>query len=249
MAANGETSGSVYLFGTCLVDLFSPEAGLAAVDLLEREGLRVVFPQAQTCCGQPAYNCGYFTEARDVARRQIALFSEPWPVVVPSGSCAGMMVRHYPSLFEGEPDLPGVLAFTARVHELTEFLVNVLHVAYEDKGAPVHVTWHPSCHALRELGVEKEPKTLLGQLANVTLAPLERERECCGFGGTFSIRHPEISGAMVSDKASDAVRTGADELLSGDGGCLLNISGRLGAMGTSGPRCRHIAEFLKERIG
>jgi len=239
---------SVYLYGTCLVDLFRPEAGLAAIELLEREGLRVVFPQGQTCCAQPAYNCGYFDEARAVARRQIALFPQPWPIVVPSGSCAGMMVRHYPALFEGQPDLPDVLAFSARVHELTEFLVNVLHVAYEDKGEPLTVTWHPSCHALRELGVVDEPKKLLGQLRNVTLVPLSRERECCGFGGTFSVRYPEISAAMVTDKAADAVETGAAELVSGDGGCLMNIAGHLATKG-EGPRCRHIAELLKERIG
>jgi L-lactate dehydrogenase complex protein LldE len=159
-----------------------------------------------------------------------------------------MMVRHYPALFEGQADLPDVLAFSARVHELTEFLVNVLHVSYEDRGAPVTVTWHPSCHALRELGVVEEPKRLLAQLGNVTLAPLVREKECCGFGGTFSIRNPEISAAMVSDKALDAVGTGAAELLSGDGGCLMNIQGRVDVLGR-GPRCRHIAEFLRERIG
>jgi L-lactate dehydrogenase complex protein LldE len=239
-------SGTVYFFGTCLVDLFYPDAGLAGIELLEREGLRVVFPQAQTCCGQPAYNCGYSDEARAVARAQVALFGEPWPIVVPSASCAGMMKRHYRELFAGEPDLPAVESFCARVHELTEFLVSVLDVKLVDRGTPVRVTWHSSCHALREAGVVEEPKALLGQLANVELVGLARERECCGFGGTFSIRYPEISAAMVTDKAADVTSTDGAELLSGDCGCLMNIGGHLAAKG-SAVRPRHIAEFLWER--
>ncbi|HKC23373.1 MAG TPA: (Fe-S)-binding protein [Thermoanaerobaculia bacterium] len=243
-----ERPRSVYLFGTCLVDLFAPDAGLAAIELLEREGLRVVFPQAQTCCGQPAFNCGYGVDARAVARAQIALFPEPWPVVVPSGSCAAMMARHYPELFAGEPDHAAAEAFAGRVHELTEFLVNVLGVRYVDRGAPVRVTWHASCHALRDMGVAEEPKALLGQLSNVELVPLSRERECCGFGGTFSVRFPEISAAMVADKAADAEASGAAELLSGDSGCLMNVAGHLEKTGRA-MRVRHIAEFLRERIG
>jgi L-lactate dehydrogenase complex protein LldE len=242
-----ERSRSVYLFGTCLVDLFSPETGLAAIELLEREGLRVVFPQGQTCCAQPAFNCGYAAEARAVARAQIALFPEPWPVIVPSGSCAAMMRRHYPALFADEPDRADAEAFAGRVHELTEFLVNVLGVTYVDRGAPVRVTWHASCHALRDMGVSEEPKDLLRQLANVELVGLTRERECCGFGGTFSVRCPEISAAMVADKAADAGATGAAELLSSDGGCLMNIAGHLEK--TARPiRVRHVAEFLRERL-
>jgi len=219
---------------------------MAGIELLRREGLEVVFPQAQTCCGQPAWNSGHAAEARAVARAQVALFREPWPVVVPSGSCAAMMRRHYPQLFAGEPDLPEVEALAARVHELTEFLVGVLGVKLEDKGEPVRVTWHASCHALRELGIRDEPKALLGQLANVELVGLERERECCGFGGTFAVRFPEISAAMVEDKAADVAATGAGEVLSGDCGCLLNIGGKLARTG-SAVRARHIAEFLWER--
>jgi L-lactate dehydrogenase complex protein LldE len=240
---------TVYFYGTCLVDLFYPQAGMAGIELLRREGLEVVFPQGQTCCGQPAFNCGYPEEARAVVRAQLALFREPWPVVVPSGSCAAMMRRHYPELFAGEPELPAVEALAARVHELTEFLVGVLGVRLVDRGAPVRVTWHSSCHALRELGIREEPKTLLGQLANVELVPLARERECCGFGGTFAVRFPEISAAMVTDKAADvekAAAAGASELLAADCGCLLNIGGKLGKLG-SAVRPRHIAEFLWER--
>ncbi|HVT60739.1 MAG TPA: (Fe-S)-binding protein [Thermoanaerobaculia bacterium] len=263
---------AVYFYGTCLVDLFFPAAGMAGIELLRREGLEVVFPQGQTCCGQPPFNCGHSAAALAVARAQIALFPQPWPVVVPSGSCAAMMKRHYPELFAGEPDHPAAEAFAARVYELTQFLVGVLGVQLDDKsqrsqrskasqlgqreqrgqrgqgGQPVRVTWHSSCHALRELGVREEPLALLGQLANVELAPLARERECCGFGGTFSIRFPEISAAMVADKAADVTATGASELLSGDCGCLLNIAGHLARQG-SPVRARHIAEFLLERTG
>jgi L-lactate dehydrogenase complex protein LldE len=239
---------AVYFFGTCLVDLFYPQAGLAGIRLLEREGVRVIYRQAQTCCGQPAFNSGYQDEARAVARAQIALFPGDLPVVVPSGSCAGMMRHHYPALFEGQPDQQAAASFAARVHELTEFLVNVLHVQLRDQGQPVKVTWHASCHAVREMGVSDEPKSLLRQLSNVELIELQRERECCGFGGTFSVRYPEISAAMVTDKAADAAATGAKELLSGDCGCLMNVSGALEAKGIP-LRARHVAEFLWERTG
>jgi L-lactate dehydrogenase complex protein LldE len=237
---------AVYYFGTCLVDLFYPEAGLCGIRLIQREGVRVVFPQGQTCCGQPAYNSGYQREAREVARLQISLFTRPWPIVVPSGSCAGMMKVHYPALFHGEPDERQALDFAARVVELTQFLDDVLRVKLEDRGQKVRVAWHSSCHAAREMGVVEEPKNLLAQLANVEVAPLSRDRECCGFGGTFAVRMPEISAAMVEDKAADVVATGATTLLSGDGGCLLNIGGRLDAEGRP-VRARHIAEFLWER--
>ena len=244
---NGERlRDAVYFYGTCLVDLFYPEAGMAGIELLRREGLEVIFPQAQTCCGQPAFNSGYAAEARAVARTQVALFREPWPVVVPSGSCAAMMRCHYPRLFAGEPELPEVQALAGRVHELTEFLVDTLGVELEDRGRPVRVAWHASCHALRELGIRDQPRALLGQLANVELVPLARERECCGFGGTFAVRFPEVSAAMVEDKAADVAATGAAELLAADCGCLLNIGGRLAKTG-SGVRPRHIAEFLWER--
>lgn len=238
--------GTVYYYGTCLADLFFPEAGLSGIRLLQREGLRVVFPRGQTCCAQPAYNCGYHDEARAVARAQIALFRKPHPIVVPSGSCAGMMKRHYPALFEGDPFREEAEAFAARVFELTQFLSDVLEVKWTDRGEKVRVTWHPSCHSLREMGIDEEPKKLLAQLANVEVAPLARERECCGFGGTFAVREPEISAAMVEDKASDVVSTGAPLLLSGDGGCLLNIGGRLAARGER-VRAQHIAQFLWER--
>jgi L-lactate dehydrogenase complex protein LldE len=238
---------TVYYFGTCLVDLFYPGAGMAGMDLLRREGIRVVFPQGQSCCGQPAYNSGYPDEARRVARAQIVAFPEDWPIVVPSGSCAGMMQRHYPDLFAGDPLLPEVEHFAGRIWELTQFLVHVLGVRYEDRGEPVKVTWHASCHAQREMGVIDEPKRLLRQLAGVELVELKRERECCGFGGTFAVRHPEISAVMVGDKIADIESTGASAVLSGDCGCLMNITGALEAADKP-VRGLHIAQFLKERI-
>jgi Fe-S oxidoreductase len=237
---------TVYFFGTCVIDLFYPGAGLAGMELLQRQGLRVVFPPDQSCCGQPARNSGYQDEARAVALKQIAAFPNDWPIVVPSGSCAGMMKTHYPDLFEGRPEHAKAKAFSARVFELTDFLVTVLGVALEDKGEPVRVTWHGSCHSMREMGVIDQPKALLRQLAHVTLVENPREKECCGFGGTFAVRQPEISAAMVTDKVAALEETGAAEILSGDCGCLMNINGALekAAKPISG---RHIAEFLLER--
>jgi len=237
---------TVYFFGTCLVDLFYPQAGMAGIDLLQREGIRVVFPQGQSCCGQPAYNSGYRDEALKVARAQLRLFTQDWPIVVPSGSCSGMMKTHWPDLFAGEPEEVQAKAVAGRVYELTQFLVHVLNVRLEDQGEPVRITWHASCHAQREMGVRDEPKALLRQLANVELVELTRERECCGFGGTFAVRHPEISAAMVADKVADIEGTGAKAVVSGDCGCLMNITGALEA-GAKPVRGQHIAEFLMER--
>ncbi len=237
---------TVYFFGTCVVDLFFPGAGLAGIELLRREGVEVVFPQGQTCCAQPAFNCGYHAEARAVARAQIALFPRDLPVVVPSGSCAGMMKHHYPDLFAGERDEAAARAFAGRVVELTQFLVNVLGVRLTDRGRDATVTWHSSCHGLREMGLDSEPKALLGQLANVTVVPLKRERECCGFGGTFSVRYPDISAAMVTDKVADVTGTGASVVLSADAACLLNIGGALEKEGAAA-KPMHLAEFLWER--
>jgi L-lactate dehydrogenase complex protein LldE len=237
----------VYFFGTCLADALYPEAGIAAIRLIEREGVHVVFPPGQSCCGQPAYNSGYPDEARRVARHQIRTFREDIPVVVPSGSCAGMMKHHYPVLFAGDPDLPLAQGFAARVLEWSEFMARDLGAAYEDKGDPIRVTWHSSCHALREMQVIEHSKAMIRRLRNVELVELERENECCGFGGTFAIKQPAISGAMVTDKVDDIARTGAARVLTGDCGCLMNI------MGAAARRelpfaGQHLAEFIWERI-
>jgi len=237
----------VYFFGTCLVDAVYPEAGVAAIRLIEREGVRVTFPPGQTCCGQPAYNSGFPEEARRVARHQIRTFPDDLPIVVPSGSCAGMMKHHYPALFAGDPELPAAQAFAARVVEWSEFMVATLGVAYEDRGEPIRVTWHSSCHALREMRVVEHSKALIRLLRNVELVELAREAECCGFGGTFSVKQPAISGAMVADKVDDIARTGAARVLSGDGGCLMNITGAA-ARRELPFEGQHLAEFIWERI-
>jgi L-lactate dehydrogenase complex protein LldE len=236
----------VYYFGTCLIDLCYPQAGMAGIELLQREGVKVVFPQAQSCCGQPAYNSGFPREAKAVARQQLKAFSKDYPIVVPSGSCAGMLKHHYPPLFADEPEAEEAQRFANRVYELTEFLVRVLNVKLEDRGKPIKVTWHSSCHATREMGIIEYSKSLLRQLHNVELVELQNERECCGFGGTFSVKQPAISAAMVKDKVTDVRQTGAVLLLSGDCGCLMNISGALEYQRISIP-AQHIAEFILER--
>ena len=237
----------VYFFGTCLIDACYPDAGLAAVRLIEREGVRVVFPPGQSCCGQPAYNSGFPDEALTAARQQLRTFCQDIPVVVPSGSCAGMMKHHYPALFAGTEDLAPARALAGRVFEWSEFMVRVLGVRYEDRGPFLRVTWHSSCHALREMKVVEFSKQLLRQLRNVELAEMTGEHECCGFGGTFAVKHPAISGALVNDKV-DAIRaTGAERVIAGDCGCLLNITGAGEHRGL--PLAgQHLAEFIWERV-
>ena len=237
----------VYFYGTCLVDLFFPDAGMAGIQLLREAGVKVIFPDGQTCCGQPAFNCGYWEEARDVARAQVALFPRDLPVILPSGSCAGMMKNHYPELFHGQPDEAQVRAFSGRVYELTQFLVDVLQVRLEDLGEPVKVTWHSSCHAVRDLGLKGQPQALLGQLAHVELAPLAREHECCGFGGTFSAKFPDISCKMGEAKARAIEESGADWVASADSSCLMQIRGGLDKDG-SPIQVEHTAERLEDRF-
>lgn len=251
----------VYLFATCLVDLFVPEAGLDAVRLLEREGLTVHFPRGQSCCGQPAYSSGNPEQARAVARAQLDLFSEPWPIVVPSGSCAGMMRHHWPLLFVDEPAIQEqVQQLAGRVYELAEFLLHVLHVDFADdiggpsaveRPAPLgseRIVLHTSCAARREMGTRLHGVALVDALPGVTRVEHERESECCGFGGTFSLKHPDISGAMVRDKVASACATGCDRLVSADCGCLLNI-GHAAAHQGAPLAVEHLASFLWRRTG
>jgi len=236
----------VYYFGTCLIDLFYPRAGLAGMALLRREGLQVVFPQDQTCCGQPAWNSGYRDQARKVARLQLDLFPESWPIVVPSGSCAGMMKQHYPDLFAGTPQQSQAADVASRVYELTGFLVDVLGIRLTDLGDPSRVALHTSCSARREMGVAHAAESLLGQLQQVQMVEQERSAECCGFGGTFAVKQPDISAAMVKDKTDCLRETDADLVVSQDCGCLMNIGGAFDYQG-GGPKTQHIAEFLWER--
>ncbi len=237
---------SAYFFGTCLVDLIYPQAGMAGIQLIQREGIKVIFPQDQTCCGQPAWNSGYRKQAREVALAQLECFPDDLPIVVPSGSCAGMMRYQYPELFKDHPEYARVQNFSNRVFELTEFLVHVLKVELKDLGEPTKIALHTSCSALREMGVADEHASLLSQLNNIQVVEQERKRECCGFGGTFAVKHPEISAAMVEDKAKAIKDTGADKLVSGDCGCLMNITGHMQHTG-SGPEGQHIATLLWER--
>lgn len=236
----------VYFFGTCLIDLCYPQAGIAGIELLQRQGVTVIFPQSQSCCGQPAYNSGFPADAKAVAKQQIKSFPKDYPIVVPSGSCAGMLKHHYPALFADDSGLNQIRDFSNRIFELTEFLVRVLKVELEDRGEPITVTWHSSCHARREMGITEDSKALIRQLKNVELIELQNEHECCGFGGTFSVKQPAISAAMVGDKIEDVRQTGASLLLSGDCGCLMNITGAMEHQGIGLP-AKHIAEFILER--
>lgn len=236
----------VYFFGTCLIDLCFPQAGMAGMQLLQREGIEVVYPQGQSCCGQPAYNSGFPDEARKVARQQLKAFPKDYPIIIPSGSCGGMLKHHYPKLFADQSEAAEAQRFAERVFELNEFLVKVLDLQLEDKGLPIKVTWHSSCSALREMKVIEYSKSLLRQLKNVELIELQRERECCGFGGSFSVKQADISSAMVADKVADIEQTGAALLLGGDCGCLMNIGGAMKWRNSAIP-VKHLAEFLLER--
>ena len=239
-----ETKPRVGLFVTCLVDLFRPTVGFAAVALLERAGCTVEVPMAQTCCGQPAYNSGDKSDARDLARRVIDLFEGFDYVVAPSGSCAGMIREHYPRLFEDDPAAHHRAEHMGkRTYELVSFLVDVMGVSAVDAAYAGTINYHDSCSGLRELGVKDQPRTLLKSVKGAKLVELPGAEVCCGFGGTFCIKYPDISVKMTSDKTADIAATGADTLLAGDMGCLMNMAGRLSREGRA-VRVRHVAEVL-----
>jgi L-lactate dehydrogenase complex protein LldE len=228
---------------TCLGDLFFPDVGVATVRLLRRLGVEVEFPDRQTCCGQPHFNSGYHADARELAKHMIQAFHKDQPVVTPSGSCAAMVKLEYPELFRDEPTWhEKAKNLAGRTYELSDFLVNVLKV--EDVGARFNgsVTYHMACH-LRGLGLLTEPERLLRRVQGLELVPLERCDECCGFGGSFSVRYPEISGAMVNDKATFVEQSGADVVVATDAGCLMNIGGCLRRRGSK-VRTMHLAEVL-----
>jgi L-lactate dehydrogenase complex protein LldE len=234
----------VALLVTCLVDLFRPSIGFAAVKLLEEAGCTVEVPRAQTCCGQPAYNSGDKADAKAIARRVIAAFAGYDYVVVPSGSCAGMVRVHYPEMFADEPEtLAQAAKLAARTYELTAFLVDVRGVKTVIAGCKSTATYHDSCSGLRELGVKAQPRQLLASVAGLTLTELPGAETCCGFGGTFGVKYPEISDKMASDKVTEIGATGADCVLAGDLGCLLQIAGKLSRAGSC-VEARHVAEVL-----
>ncbi len=240
----GAKSPRVGLFVTCLVDLFRPSVGFAAVRLLEDAGCTVEAPAAQTCCGQPAYNSGDRQNARAIAAQVMDVFDGYDYVVAPSGSCAGMLRLHYPALFADDPVMARrAEAFAGRVHELVSFLHDVLGVRAVTAAHAGAVAYHDGCSGLRELGIKEQPRALLDSVAGLDRVELDDAELCCGFGGTFCIKYPEISGRMVSDKTADIARSGAATLLAGDLGCLLNIAGRLRREG-SAVEARHVAEVL-----
>jgi L-lactate dehydrogenase complex protein LldE len=229
---------------TCLGDALFPDVGVATVRLLRRLGVAVDFRAAQTCCGQPHFNSGYHDDARALARHTIQTFAGAEKVVTPSGSCAAMVKREYPELFAHDAVWQRrALDLAARTHELSDFLVNVLGL--EDVGARFEgrATYHMACH-LRALGLLTEPERLLKRVRGLELVPLERADECCGFGGSFSMRFPEISGAMVKDKADFIEKTGVDIVIATDAGCLMNIGGCLRRRGRV--RTLHLAEVLEK---
>jgi L-lactate dehydrogenase complex protein LldE len=243
---NRPSAQKIYFFATCLVDLYYPRVGLAAIELLQREGLEIVYPADQGCCGQPAFNSGFRGEALAVARKQLALFRQQLPVVVPSASCAGMIRNHWPELFAGQPDLQQALDVAGRTYELTEYLSGVLNISLSDIGQPVEITVHSSCSALRDMQVAVHINKLLGQLAKVSIREQAHKTECCGFGGTFAVKQPDISGAMVTAKCDALEATGAGLVVSQDCGCLMNIGGAFDKR-NSPVKTTHIAEFLLER--
>lgn len=234
----------VALFVTCLVDLFRPSVGFAAVKLLEQAGCSVDVPRAQTCCGQPAYNSGDRADAKAIALQVLDAFAGYEYVVAPSGSCAGTIRQHYPELFADDPEnLPRVRELAGRSWELVSFLVDVCGMRSVGARWDREVTYHDACSGLRELGVKLQPRQLLASVAGLTLKELPGAEDCCGFGGTFCVKYPDISDKMVSDKEADIAATGAEAVLAGDLGCLLNIAGKLHRQGRR-TEVRHIAEIL-----
>jgi L-lactate dehydrogenase complex protein LldE len=234
----------VALFVTCLVDLFRPSVGFAAIKLLEQAGCSVDVPRAQTCCGQPAYNSGDRADAKAIALQVLDAFAGYEYVVAPSGSCAGMIRQHYPELFADDPvNLPRAREFAGRSWELVSFLVDVCGMRSVGARWDREVTYHDACSGLRELGIKRQPRQLLASVAGLTLKELPGAEDCCGFGGTFCVKYPDISDKMVSDKEADIAATGAEAVLAGDLGCLLNIAGKLHRQGRP-VEARHIAEIL-----
>ena len=234
----------VGLFVTCLVDLYRPTVGFAAIKLLEAAGCQVEVPRAQTCCGQPAYNSGDRATTRDLALAILDAFGGYDYLVVPSGSCGGMLRVHMPNLFDDDPNLRARAASLAdKTYELVSFLTDIMGVDHVAATYPGSVTYHDSCAGLRELSIKAQPRQLLRSVTGLDLVEMGDPELCCGFGGTFCVKYPVISTRMVADKAADITATRADTLLAGDMGCLLNMAGRLKREG-SAIKVRHVAEVL-----
>lgn len=239
---------TVQLFVTCLVDTFFPETGEAMVRVLNRAGVNVEFPAGQTCCGQPAFNAGLRADARPLAEHTLRTFERTSGlVIIPSGSCAAMVRHGYLELFKDDPAwLPRAKSLAERVYEFTEYLVDVRGVS--DLGArwPGKLTYHPSCHLLRGLGIDRQPRLLLAHLKDAEIVELPEREDCCGFGGIFSVEHPELSAEFLKRKIANLEKTGAPTLVVADTGCRMHIAGGLARQG-KGQRVVHIAEVLANR--
>ena len=234
----------VGLFVTCLADAMRPNVAFAAVRLLEAAGADVHVPKAQTCCGQPGFNAGATDLARPIAKQVIDAFLPYDYVVTPSGSCAGMIKAHYSDLFADNPAWAlKQEELAAKTFELTQFLYDVMEWRPAGVTLSGSAAYHDSCSGLRELGVKAQPRALLADIAGLELRHLPGEEACCGFGGAFCVKYPEISSAIVDDKAQSIIGTGADYLLAGDLGCLMNMAGKLARKGAA-TKCYHVAEVL-----
>ena len=235
----------VGLFVTCLVDLMRPSIGFAALRLLKAAGCEVVVPPAQTCCGQPGYNSGDQKAAKALALKVLQEFDGCDYVVLPSGSCAGMIRVHYPTLFKDEPAaIESIKRLSARTYELTDFLVNVAKLQNIPGNYSGSLTYHDSCSGLREMGVQAQPRALLARMPGVKLTEMRESTTCCGFGGTFSVKFGDISARMADNKCEHIAQAGAGAIIAGDLGCLMNIEGRLRRRGDLDTRVLHIAEVL-----
>ena len=236
------------MFVTCLVDMFRPSVGHAAVKLLEQSGCTIEIPRDQTCCGQPAYNNGDRKNAQKIAKQVIDVFADYEYVVVPSGSCGGMIKCHYPQLFANDPEYSiKALQLAERCYELTSFLVDVIGLNIQNVSFNESVTYHDSCSCQRELHIKTQPRQLLNAIDNIVLHEMQGIEECCGFGGTFCIKYEELSAAMVDNKVDNVQGSGANVLLAADMGCLMNISGRIKRRGLP-VKVYHIAEVLADMV-
>ena len=238
----------VALFVTCLVDIFRPTIGFAAIKLLEDAGCEVSVPISQTCCGQPAWNSGDREDTTKIAKQVIEAFEQYEYIIAPSGSCAGMLKLHYPQLFADNPQWnERAQAFGAKVHELTSFLTDILGVTRVSAKYPAKVTYHDSCAGLRELGISHQPRQLLQTVEGLSLREMPESEACCGFGGTFAVKYSDISNSIVSKKTASIEEAAPEVLLAGDLGCLMNMAGKLKRQGSK-IAVRHVAEVLSGMV-
>jgi len=238
----------IALFVPCYIDQFAPQVALATARILERLGHEVIVPPGQTCCGQPTYNTGYQDETRGIARHFLRVFDAYETIVAPSGGCVGMVRENYPGLFAGRPEEAPARDIGGRVHEFTSFLVDTLGVTDLGAKLPTTVTVHDSCHALRELGIREQPRALLRAVEGLTLIEMPDSDTCCGFGGAFSVKYPEISTAMADEKLTNALSTQAEIITGVESSCLMHLQGRIDRQGHP-IKTMHVAEVLARGMG